>query len=241
MKIMFLDESGDHSLEKIDASYPIFALAGCIFDFEYYHSKVEPLFQSLKKKHFGNTAVILRSYDIRKQKGNFACLVDKQKREEFYKDLNVAMSGMEYSIIAGVINKTQLKSQYSVPANPYHLCFQFIMERAVMFLGSSGESLMFRIESRETHNDKILAQEYENFKKGTERFKAAEIEKKFADLSFNQKSQNIIGMQVADLVAYPIGRWGLDSEKGNKAFEIVRPKIHSKGGKILGYGFKLFP
>ncbi|HCB35264.1 MAG TPA: DUF3800 domain-containing protein, partial [Candidatus Taylorbacteria bacterium] len=40
MKVMFLDESGDHSLDKIDASYPMFVLAGCIFDFEYYTNVV---------------------------------------------------------------------------------------------------------------------------------------------------------------------------------------------------------
>ena len=32
MKIMFLDESGDHSLVKIDEQFPVFCLAGCIFD-----------------------------------------------------------------------------------------------------------------------------------------------------------------------------------------------------------------
>lgn len=241
MKIMFLDESGDHSLEKIDKSYPIFSLAGCIFDFEYYHSKVEPAFQDLKHRHFGSTDVILRSYDIRKQKGDFACLVDRAKREAFYADLNALMSGTQYTIIAGAINKLKLKSQYSAPENPYHLCFNFIMERAIMFSGSTKESIMFRIESRETHNDKVLAQEYEKFKKGSGRFTSAEIGAKFADLAFNQKSQNIIGMQISDLVAYPIGRWALDEAKENRAFEILKPRIHSKDGKLLGYGLKLFP
>ena len=31
---MFLDESGDHSLVKIDEQFPVFCLAGCIFDEE---------------------------------------------------------------------------------------------------------------------------------------------------------------------------------------------------------------
>ena len=41
-KIMFLDESGDHSLDKIDNSYPMFVLAGCIFDLDYYSKVAEP-------------------------------------------------------------------------------------------------------------------------------------------------------------------------------------------------------
>lgn len=241
MKIMFLDESGDHSLEKVDNTYPIFVLAGCIFDFDYYHSIVEPSIQALKRKHFGNADIILRSYDIRKQKKDFAVLVDKNKREGFYADLNKEMSGLKYTIIAAAINKHDFKRQYSDPADPYHLCFRFIMERAIMFIGREKESLMFRIESRETHNDRKLAGEYENFKKGTPIFKVEEIQSKFADLSFNQKSQNVIGMQVADLVAYPIGKWIMDGKRENKAFDIVKTKIHSKGGNILGYGLKVFP
>lgn len=241
MKLMFLDESGDHSLEKIDNTYPIFVLAGCIFDFDYYHSTVEPSIQALKRKHFGNTDIILRSYDIRKQKKDFTVLVDKKKREEFYADLNQEMSGLKYTIIAAAINKHDLKKQYFAPDNPYHLCFRFIMERAIMFIGREKESLMFRIESRETHNDQKLAGEYENFKKGTSLFTVEEIQSKFADLSFNQKSQNIVGMQIADLVAYPIGKWIMDSKRENKAFDIVKTKIHSKGGSMLGYGLKIFP
>ena len=62
-----------------------------------------------------------------------------------------------------------------------------------------------------------------------------------ADLSFNQKTQNIAGMQIADLVAYPIGKWVMDKNRENNAFEVLRPKIHSKDGKYLGYGLKVFP
>lgn len=35
MKIMFLDESGDHSLSKIDPQYPMFVLGGIIVEQDY--------------------------------------------------------------------------------------------------------------------------------------------------------------------------------------------------------------
>jgi len=241
MKMMFLDESGDHSLDKIDSTYPIFVLAGCIFDFEYYHVKVVPEIQALKIKHFGNADVVLRSYDIRKQKNNFSVLVDKTKREAFYADLNSVMSALRYTVIAGAINKHGLKAQGGDPDNPYHLCFRFIMERVVAFLAPMHERVMFRIESRETHNDRRLGQEYETFKKGTSGMKSSEIQARFSDLSFNQKSQNIAGMQIADLVAYPIGKWVMDAKKENKAFEVIKSKIHAEKGDIMGYGLKVLP
>ncbi|MBF0479120.1 MAG: DUF3800 domain-containing protein [Candidatus Omnitrophica bacterium] len=241
MKIMFLDESGDHSLEKIDATYPVFVLAGCIFNFDYYTAIVEPAVQELKQKHFSKDSIILRSYDIRKQKNAFASLVDKRKREAFYLDLNEMLLNLDFTIIAAAINKTVLKNQYAEPDNPYHLCFRFILERSIMYLGRQKEQMMLRIESRETHNDRKLAQEYESFREGSERFSKEEVHAKLADLSFNQKSQNIAGMQIADLVAYPIGKWAMDQKRENAAFEVLRTKIHAKEGKCLGYGLKTFP
>jgi len=242
MKVMFLDESGDHSLDEIDKSYPMFVLAGCIFDFDYYTNIVEKKVNELKLKHFGKTDIIVRSYDIRKQKGDFACLVHKPKRDAFLEDISQLMKDFEYKIIAAAINKNNLKSHYSDPHNPYHLCLKFILERAVMYLGRSDEKLIFRIESRETHNDQKLAEEYDKFKIGKHQiFSNEEIQSKLADLSFNQKSQNIAGMQIADLAAYPIGRWVLDNNRENRPFEILKNKIHSKNGQFINIGLKTFP
>lgn len=247
-KMMFLDESGDHSLEKIDRSYPMFVLAGCIFDLDYYSSIVEPKINNLKNKYFGRINIILRSYDIRKQKGDFSCLVDRKRKDAFYADLDSLIESLDFKIIAAAINKSNLREQYNEPDNPYNLCLKFILERSVMFLGRSGEKLMFRIESRESHNDTKLAKVYEEFKnydhlKPNEDmlFPKQEIQSKFLDLSFNQKVQNIAGRQIADLVAYPIGVYILDKERENKAFKIIEKNFHSKNGKYLNYGLKVFP
>lgn len=186
----------------------------------------------------------MRSYDIRKQKCDFSILVDKKIRESFYYDLDEFITSLNFSIIAGVINKKILKSKYPHPNNPYFLCFQFILERSVMYLGKSSEKMIFRIESRETHNDQKLSLIYENFKNTKQKiFSKNEIAKKLLDLSFNQKIQNIIGMQIADLVAYPIGSWVLDKSRENKAFAIIEPKFHRKPGtnNYLNYGLKIFP
>ena len=72
MKVMFLDESGDHSLNTIDPSYPMFVLAGCIFDFDYYTNTIEPKLRELKIKHFG-----------KERQCNFAILWYKETEERF--------------------------------------------------------------------------------------------------------------------------------------------------------------
>ncbi len=244
MKVMFLDESGDHSLEKdkIDKSYPMFVLCGCVFDLDDYIASTETVVNNFKTKYFKTTNVILRSYDIRKQKKEFAFLVDYKTRLVFMDDLTNLISSLKFTVIAAAINKVKLISWYSKPENPYHLCFRFILERASMFLGRSKENILFRAESRETHNDRKLAEIYERFRsKGNNFISPEEAQRKLIDLSFNQKIQNIAGHQIADLVAYPIGRWVLDRERENKPFEVIIKKFHSKNGKFINYGLKIFP
>ena len=241
---MFLDESGDNNLTTIDLSYPIFCLAGCIVEFEYYSHVFEKEVDRLKIKHSKTRDIILRSYDIRKQKENFSFLVDKKKREVFYSDLDGLVEKLQFTIIAAVINKVELKKRYIKQNDPYDLCFQFIMERFCMFLGEKKSTGIFRMESRESHNDKMLVEDYERFRNnGNNIFPPEEVRAKLVDLSFNQKSQNISGHQIADLVAYPIGTHIFKPEKENFAFSIVEKKFHRKRGvsHYLNYGLKIFP
>ncbi|TNH07156.1 DUF3800 domain-containing protein, partial [Pasteurellaceae bacterium Phil11] len=46
--IVYVDESGDHSLQSIDRNYPVFVLAFCIFYKQHYLSHVVPKLQKLK-------------------------------------------------------------------------------------------------------------------------------------------------------------------------------------------------
>ena len=209
---------------------------------DYYSKIVEPKVNELKIKHFGRIDIIIRSYDIRKQKGAFACLVDKKKRDLFYNDLDILIKSLDFKIIAAAIHKPKFKNQYHDPDNPYNLCLRFILERSAMFLGRSSDKLIFRIESKETHNDRKLAEIYEKFRlNDSQWFKRDEIQSKFIDLSFNQKIQNIAGQQIADLSAYPIGVFVLDNKRENKVFDIIKTKLHNKNEDYLNFGLKIFP
>lgn len=50
---------------------------------------------------------------------------------------------------------------------------------------------------------------------------------------------NVIGLQLADLIAYPITRHVLDPISPNPAYEIVRDKIYTYKGAVLG--MKIIP
>lgn len=72
--IFYADESGDHSLVRIDATYPVFVLCLCGFNKSYYLRRIVPAIQSLKFKWFGHDSAILHERDIRKKRPPFEFL-----------------------------------------------------------------------------------------------------------------------------------------------------------------------
>ena len=65
--VVYADESGDHSLEHIDKTYPVFVLCLCLFRKKHYVQRVVPRIQALKFEWFGHDAVILHEREIRKK------------------------------------------------------------------------------------------------------------------------------------------------------------------------------
>jgi hypothetical protein len=85
MKILFLDESGDHSLDKIDPQYPIFVLGGIIVEEEYALGELTRQVQRFKRELFGRNDLILHTSDILRVRNGFERLVDFDFRQEFFK------------------------------------------------------------------------------------------------------------------------------------------------------------
>ena len=52
--LIYVDESGDHSLKLIDPLYPVFVLVFCIFRKVDYVHIISPLFKDLKFRFFGH-------------------------------------------------------------------------------------------------------------------------------------------------------------------------------------------
>ena len=65
--IIFVDESGDHSLSVIDRDYPVFVLNFCIFRKDHYAQALCRRVQDFKFRHFGHDHVILHEHAIRKR------------------------------------------------------------------------------------------------------------------------------------------------------------------------------
>jgi hypothetical protein len=239
--IVFADESGDHNLIAIDPEYPIFVLALCLFTKEDYAGTTAPAVLRLKFKHFGHDQVILHEHDIRKAKGPFEFLTNTVRRVEFYTDLNALMETAPFTLVAAAIRKEEHRARYDAPDNPYHIALGFGLERLYMHLSGTGcrsgiTHMLFERRGQKEDAELELA-----FRRVCDGQNAMRKRLPF-EIIMADKRCNSAGLQVADLVARPIGRHLLNPAQPNRAYDILARKFHrGPGGAELGWGLKVFP
>ena len=240
--IVYLDETGDHSLELIDKDFPIFAVVFLIVEEAEYLQKIVPAIYQLKMDYFGHEAVVLHSRDIRKAQGHFGFLTDPQKRQPFYERLNSLMVNSEYQLIASVIRKQVHKDRYGMWAdNPYDLALKFALERLLPLLEKVGQRQVHVVaEARGKREDDQLRLTFLRIvNEGTEFIGAERFRQIQFRLECAPKVKNIVGTQMADLAAYPIARHVLDPNRADPAYEIIEKKFYQGPG--WGHGLKIFP
>lgn len=121
MLLMFLDESGDNNLTKIDQQYPVFILGGCIINEKYYTDVAIPMLREYKMKLFGIDNFILHTADICRRKGIFRKLKEKSFRIFFYDETNKLMENLNYKVVACVIRKNEHLARYGKFAKDSYL------------------------------------------------------------------------------------------------------------------------
>ena len=136
--IVFVDESGDHSLAVINPDYPMFVLAFCILPLAAYIDQVTPAVRRLKCELFGHDMVILHEHDIRKKTGPFAQL-NKERRDWLMTRLTETIAAAPMTLVAVVIDKVRHKARYTTPQHPYHLALKYGLERVHDFLTMQGQ------------------------------------------------------------------------------------------------------
>jgi hypothetical protein len=83
MKVMFLDESGNHALAPIDPDYPVFVLGGVIVDQDYADGPLEDCLRSFKREVLGNDDLVLHTADLARNRNGFEAMQDTDFRLRF--------------------------------------------------------------------------------------------------------------------------------------------------------------
>ncbi len=243
MKIMFLDESGDHNLRLIDRQYPLFVLGGIIVEKDYAEGEMTHKLAGFKRELFGNEDLILHTADITRNRNGFEKLKDNEFRQEFYDRLNNLMDELDYTVVACAIRKDHHLSRYGVAAlDPYLLSLDVLVERFCMEVGNVEGGGLIVAERRDPTLDHELELAWLNLKiQGTRYLQAKQIEGRILGLNLRDKKSNLAGLQLADLVVTPIGRTIL-GKTVKEDYRIVESKFRrSLRGKIEGYGLVVLP
>ena len=239
--IVFVDESGDHGLRSIDADYPIFVLAFCIFRKSDYIERLVPALQRFKFEHFGHDQVILHETDIRKDRGAFSFLKSREMKEAFLDELSRIVSNTNFTLIVSVIRKEAYRRRYANPDNPYHVALGFGLERVFYFLRSQNAVTTRThvvVEQRGKQEDSELELEFRRVCDGGN-YHGDQLP---FEIVFADKKSNSAGLQLADLVARPVGISTLRPDQPNRAYEVLGPKFYTDpAGSREGWGLKCFP
>lgn len=238
--ITYFDESGDHGMDNIDKSFPVFVLCACLFKREDYLSTELGAFSRIKMDHFGHDAVVFHSRDIRKQIGPFQILANEKTRTKFMAAMNAYFEKTTGTLIAAGIDKIKHKAQYANPYSPYDISLLFCLERlygCLKDLGETGKTMFCIFEERGQNEDQQLALLFEKICAGQNMWGKLPFRMVFAS-----KKTNMPGLQFADLAAYPIARHVMNPKVTYAPYEILKKKFRcGPSGKPEGYGLKIFP
>lgn len=235
--VVYVDESGDHSLASIDTGYPVFVLALCIFHKRHYSEKIIPAIEKLKFNYFGHDSVVLHETEIRKQKGDFAFLSHRPKRDEFVGWLSDIMVQSNFILIACIVDKARVGRSEGEVSNPYHIALDICLQRLHDFLAEKHQEALQThvvVECRGKKEDRELELEFRRICDG----KGAQTRQLPFEIVFADKKTNLAGLQLADLVARPVGLSYIRPGQSNQAFDILKKKFFCQGGRAnIGAGY----
>lgn len=267
--IVYVDESGDHALATPDPDYPVFVLAFCIFQKAEYARLAVPRLAQLKFRYFGHDMVVLHEHEIRKSKGEFRILLRRETREAFLHDLNALVAEVPFTIVASCIRKHEFVERRGVSSNLYHVALEAGLEQIARFLHERGQhqaATHIVFERRGRREDQELEQEFSRICRDRSLHAAGPAAGQVAGsgvgmipgqqpgagagagpgdalrLVMASKQSNTCGLQLADLVARPIGRHILSPEQPNRALALLAPKLRrSPEGEVRGWGLLCAP
>lgn len=243
MKVLFLDESGDHSLEVIDPQYPLFILGGIIVDVAYAKGEMTEKLNQFKRDLLGDESLILHTADMVRNRKGFNQLAQPDYRERFYRELNALLADLDYRIVACAIRKDAHLSRYGLAAiDPYHLSLEVLVERFCYEVGDRVDGGVIVAEKRHRILDRQLRLAWLALKTGGTRYvQAVQVAKRMKGLALRGKEHNIAGLQVADLVVTPIGR-ALLGKTSLVDYELIRSRFRCNWrGEYDGTGLVVLP
>jgi hypothetical protein len=258
---IYIDEVGNHDLTHTeDPNQRFFSLTGVILESEYTAHTLRPAMDQIKVEFFQSDPdepVIFHRKEMVNKRPPFQALRDPTIERQFNARLLDTLARSDYRVVTVVLDKQAHRDQYSAwRYHPYHYCLAVLLERFVLFLHYSGQRGDVMVEQRGGVEDRKLKDSYQRlYEKGndnipSERWQACLTSR---ELKVRPKSANVVGLQLADLIAHPSRREVLSDHRliqdtrdtfGDQITAILRRDKYLRNrrtGQIEGYGKKLLP
>ncbi len=251
---LYVDESGDHAYSVLDQpSHRYLALLGVWFRQEGDYVVFADSLDALKRRVFGprpDDPVILHRSDIINRKGAFGMLRDTPRRMAFDDGLLGLVSTARFAMACVIIDKQGHLDRYSSPFHPYHYCMAAMLDRYGGWLNYKNAVGDVMAEARGRQEDLQLRQAYTRvYESGTLMFRHEHHQRALTskDIKIQDKRANIAGLQLADVLAYPVKqaclaeRGLIDSPTGafgGEVYEAAKAHFnaHAQTGAVDGYG-----
>ncbi|WP_303034231.1 DUF3800 domain-containing protein [uncultured Duncaniella sp.] len=237
---LYIDECGDQNLEHHDPNFPIFTLCGILVP-EKNLNALNNAFNELKMQIFGNQEIIIHSVDLRKWKDDFRVLRDKELRERFLQGITDILQQHDTYVIVSCTILKELLNKFCVrgeESDVYGLSLAYLLERSIFSVDNNAEpnpNINVIVEERGRKEDRKLLNYYNGLRNnGTKWVEVERFRSRISKFNFKAKKDNIIGLQIADLIAYPITTHLLYPDRENPAYEAFKHNIFSDNGRLLG-------
>jgi len=256
---LYLDEVGHDDIGHAhDDGYRYLSLSAVIMDQDYVRDTATPEINAFKSdifQHDPEETVVLHRKDIMQKKGPFGVLGDPSLLARFDERLLSYLTVTEYAVITAMIDKRDMIEQtHWQQRHPYHYLMEIIVEKYTRWLirhDSIGDVMP---EERKGKKDKDLQRAYTHVRTwGTNYVPPALINERIpsSKLKFRNKKDNVTGLQICDLIAYPShanvrrrqGHTVVAGPFSEKVIPILESRKYdrSANGYIPGYGIKYLP
>lgn len=233
---LFLDET------KPNAHGDYFALGGYAILKEDYENIFVPKLQKIKTDLMPDPNLPLHLYDMRKNIKGFEFLSDMNVRNSLFDRIKQLIKDLPINIFVASINKKKYSNMYHDKINDvYDITLQTILENFVHFLIENNATGSFFVESRNSIENKYLQVcYYRLLTGGTLYIDSNTIMDKLSILSFPLKSDNNLGVQLADFIPVSFIRHMVGSKDYCGLYKIFEDKIYQGYNHNMGdrFGFK---
>jgi len=255
---LYIDEVGHHNMKSSsDPNERYLGLTGVIMQVGYSEGDFADALNKIKVDVFGRSDFSLHRREIIDRKPDpFTVLREEAKRKQFDDLILGLIEESKYRVFTVVIDKREHRAKYAVwQFQPYHYSMTVMLERYVRWLDRINEVGDVLAESRGKKENKQLSKAYRRiYARGTDHVPAGLFQSRLTstEIKLKPKTENIAGLQLADLIASPSCRemicgqtkQQMTAEFGKKVVEILQKKKYLRSiydGHVSGWGTKWLP